>query len=56
MPAVVSTKNRKTVRCRQCEACNHPNCGICGNCLDMPKFGGKGTKKQCCKERRCTER
>ena len=26
-----------------------PDCGECVNCLDKPKFGGPGTKKQACK-------
>lgn len=57
-PPAVPAQNqaKRTSRCRECVACLRPNCGICSNCLDMPKFGGKGHKKQCCRERRCTNR
>ncbi len=29
------------------------DCGWCRYCLDMPKFGGKYTLKQCCVQRDC---
>ena len=28
------------------------DCGQCKYCIDKPKFGGPGKKKQCC-ERKC---
>ena len=40
-------------RCGQCEGCRTPNCGVCGACVDMPRFGGKGSCKQACRMRRC---
>ena len=43
----------KKMRCGVCEACQRPNCGKCPNCKDMPKFGGKGTKRQTCENRLC---
>ena len=44
---------RKKMRCGQCAGCQAKNCGKCVNCKDMPKFGGKGTIRQTCKERAC---
>ena len=44
---------KKKMRCGVCEACQRPNCGKCPNCKDMPKFGGKGTKRQSCRQRVC---
>ena len=41
-------------RCNQCPQCLADDCGTCKFCLDKPKFGGKGSKKQCCIKRRCT--
>ena len=29
------------------------DCGRCKNCLDKPKFGGRGIKKQACLARTC---
>ncbi|XP_016128082.1 histone-lysine N-methyltransferase 2A isoform X1 [Sinocyclocheilus grahami] len=47
-------KGRRSRRCGQCPGCQVPNdCGICTNCLDKPKFGGRNIKKQCCKVRKC---
>ena len=43
----------KRKRCGQCAACHAPNCGRCDNCRDMPCFGGKGTKRQSCRDRLC---
>lgn len=43
-------KGRRSRRCGQCPGCQVPDdCGICTNCLDKPKFGGRNIKKQCCK-------
>ena len=44
------TKRR---RCGECSGCLAENCGTCGNCLDMPKFGGPGTRRQTCERRVC---
>ncbi|XP_026138129.1 histone-lysine N-methyltransferase 2A isoform X2 [Carassius auratus] len=47
-------KGRRSRRCGQCPGCQVPNdCGVCTNCLDKPKFGGRNIKKQCCKVRKC---
>ena len=43
----------RRLRCGVCEACFKQDCGNCSSCKDMIKFGGTGTKKQCCKERKC---
>ena len=43
----------KRKRCGDCEGCNAKNCGRCDNCHDMPIFGGKGTKRQSCRDRLC---
>merc|ERR1712142_1126496 len=40
-------------RCGECSGCVTENCGVCVNCKDMKKFGGKGTKKQACIHRKC---
>ena len=44
---------RKRARCGICSGCTSTDCGICKFCLDKPKFGGSGRKKQCCEKRRC---
>ena len=31
----------------------HEDCGECKNCVDKPKFGGRGIKKQACEKRAC---
>ncbi|XP_041923797.1 histone-lysine N-methyltransferase 2A isoform X3 [Alosa sapidissima] len=47
-------KGRRSRRCGQCPGCQVPeDCGVCTNCLDKPKFGGRNIKKQCCKMRKC---
>nr|XP_061797132.1 histone-lysine N-methyltransferase 2A-like [Nerophis lumbriciformis] len=47
-------KGRRSRRCGQCSGCQVPeDCGLCTNCLDKPKFGGRNIKKQCCKMRKC---
>ena len=40
-------------RCGKCDDCQAGDCGACVNCLDKPKFGGPGSKKQACSARRC---
>ena len=44
----------KTRRCGECEGCNREDCGKCPSCVDKPRFGGKGAKKQACIYRICT--
>ena len=48
-----SPSSKSTRACGNCEACKHPDCGTCSNCLDKPKFGGEHKKKQKCIMRRC---
>jgi len=43
----------KRKRCGICPGCVAFNCGRCAMCLDMPKYGGKGTKRQTCERRVC---
>ncbi|XP_072048643.1 uncharacterized protein [Amphiura filiformis] len=50
-----AVKGLRRRRCGECEGCLIPeDCATCINCLDKPKFGGPGTKKQCCIYRRCS--
>mmetsp|Transcript_18537 Transcript_18537/g.58583 ORF Transcript_18537/g.58583 Transcript_18537/m.58583 type:complete len:341 (-) Transcript_18537:902-1924(-) len=46
-------KKLRGSRCGTCAACLRPDCGKCTNCLDKPKFGGPGIKKQACTARKC---
>ncbi|XP_037272953.2 DNA (cytosine-5)-methyltransferase PliMCI-like [Rhipicephalus microplus] len=43
-------------RCGLCEACLASECKVCVFCLNMKKYGGPGTFKQCCVRRRCQQR
>ena len=40
-------------RCEQCPGCISTDCNQCKFCLDKPKNGGPGIKKQCCIKRKC---
>lgn len=44
---------RRRTRCKICAACQRSDCGECGFCLDMVKFGGTGRAKQTCLMRQC---
>lgn len=46
-------KLQKKNNCGGCSTCLRADCGECYFCLDMPKFGGPGTKKQKCLNRTC---
>ena len=46
-------KRARTARCGSCVGCVRGDCGRCKNCLDKPKFGGRGIKKQACLARTC---
>ena len=48
-------KGRRKKRCGTCSGCTRSNCGECIFCLDMPRFGGPGSKKQACEKRACVE-
>ena len=47
------TRSRTEKRCGNCEACMRGNCGECHTCKAMKVFGGPGTRKQACLNRRC---
>ncbi|KAG9348259.1 hypothetical protein JZ751_001994, partial [Albula glossodonta] len=56
VPDSPARSGRRSRRCGQCAGCQVPDdCGVCANCLDKPKFGGRNIKKQCCKERKCQD-
>ena len=40
----------------KCDGCVRPDCGKCKMCLDKPKYGGPGKKKQRCLKRQCLQR
>ena len=44
---------RRAASCGQCDACLRDDCGKCINCLDKPKYGGPGCRKQSCMFKRC---
>jgi len=46
-------KRKRAISCGRCEACCREDCGKCLNCLDKPKFGGQGIRKQSCLSRKC---
>jgi len=50
-----ASKRKRTVACGRCDACCRDDCGACLNCLDKPKFGGNGIRKQSCLERKCRQ-
>ena len=39
-------KRPRSVRCGKCDGCERDDCGMCKNCVDKPKFGGLGQRKQ----------
>ncbi|KAG8470330.1 hypothetical protein KFE25_008751 [Diacronema lutheri] len=48
-----ASSRRRFVRCGSCTGCTTPDCGVCRNCIDNPKFGGPGAKKKACIHRPC---
>ncbi|CAM9378667.1 unnamed protein product, partial [Choristocarpus tenellus] len=46
-------KNLRNRRCGECPQCLSEDCKECKFCLDMPKYGGPGHKRQVCIEKRC---
>lgn len=46
-------KRPRSVRCGKCDGCERDDCGSCKNCLDKPKFGGIGQRKQGCVKKIC---
>ena len=49
------TPQGRRKRCGKCSGCKKENCGLCRNCRDMPKFGGKGKLRLACALRVCRE-
>ena len=48
---------KKAGLCGTCSGCKtHADCGKCRMCIDKPKFGGPGRKKQKCLKRKCLKR
>lgn len=47
---------RTSLKSCKCEGCVRPDCGKCKMCLDKPKYGGPGKKKQRCLKRQCLQR
>ena len=43
----------RSVRCGNCDGCTRDDCGMCKNCVDKPKFGGLGQRKQGCVRKIC---
>lgn len=48
-----STYAARSVRCGACTGCVAPDCEACIHCLDKPRHGGPGVKKQACVRRGC---
>ena len=44
---------KRRLACGHCSPCTIEDCGDCSNCLDKPKFGGQGKKKQKCVLKKC---
>lgn len=52
-PRRIPFKRPKRInRCFKCENCKMTDCRKCSHCKDMKKYGGRGTKKQSCMERK----
>jgi len=49
---VPGKRPKRINRCFKCENCMAPDCRKCLYCKDMKKYGGRGTKKQSCVERK----
>merc|ERR1712138_316662 len=52
-PARAGQKRPRSVRCGKCDGCEREDCGTCKNCVDKPKFGGIGQRKQGCIRKLC---
>ena len=50
---IIDYTGKRKKRCFNCSGCLAADCGTCKHCLDKPKFGGKGVRKQCCVKRKC---
>ena len=45
---IPSKKRPRTKSCKCCSSCLTKDCGHCVPCLDKPRFGGRGIRKQRC--------
>ena len=57
-PAVAGVKRPRlprSVRCGKCDGCERDDCGMCKNCVDKPRFGGPGARKQGCIRKICRD-
>ena len=45
-------KKTKPKRCNSCLHCMAKDCGECIQCLDKPRYGGRGIRKQGCAQRK----
>ena len=52
--ASAGNKRPRSVRCGNCDGCTRDDCGSCKNCVDKPKFGGLGQRKQGCVRKICS--
>ena len=51
---LAKTTSTKFSGCGACQGCQtKSDCGQCKMCLDKPKFGGPGKRKQKCELRKC---
>ena len=55
-PVLGSGKKRTRVSCKSCPGCLIPDCGLCKNCLDKPKFGGPSKIRQRCVKKTCQKK
>jgi len=53
--ARAGNKRPRSVRCGKCDGCERDDCGTCKNCVDKPKFGGIGQRKQGCIMKHCKQ-
>lgn len=55
LPPLITGGVSRSTGCGICNGCKTTiDCGRCKMCLDKPKFGGPGRKKQRCLKRKCT--
>ena len=52
---IMTSKRKRPFSCGSCSACGREDCGRCINCMDKPKFGGQGVRKQSCMLKRCMQ-
>ena len=46
---------KERVSCKICQACISPDCGMCTECAEMPRFGGQGRSRKSCQMRQCLQ-